>query len=133
MKTIAKIIYTVIVCKFFIGIRERLMSRVSIDPTKCLLIEYMPETRWALLFGYADNLNAINNLMCDLRANGFAKMLNAKMAVVHPIGNGMFRNILTKELIGPYRLCSTTRGRWYDVAQKHGMKAEVIDRMCGMK
>ena len=56
MKTIAKIIYTVIVCKFLIGIRERLMTMVPIDPTKYLLIEYFPEGDWALLYGYADNL-----------------------------------------------------------------------------
>ena len=28
MKTISKIIYTIIVCKFILGIRERLMSKV---------------------------------------------------------------------------------------------------------
>lgn len=40
MKTISKIIYTVIVIKFLMGIRERLMSKVHVDPTKFLLTEY---------------------------------------------------------------------------------------------
>ena len=133
MKTIAKIIYTVIVCKFLIGIRERLMTMVPIDPTKYLLIEYFPEDDWALLYGYADNLKKINQLMCDMRDNGFDKMPYSRMTVVHPLGNGMFKNILTEEHIGPFRLRGITKGRWYNIAQKYGMRRDVIDSMCGMK
>ena len=133
MKTISKIIYTIIVCKFLMGIRERLMSKVHVDPTKLLLIEFFPSTGVALLFGYADNPKTINQLMCDLRDHGFETVPDGKMAVVNPIGNNMFKIAYSEERIGPYRLCSTTRGRWYDIAKKYGMKAEVIDSMCGMK
>ena len=133
MKTISKIIYTIIVCKFILGIRERLMSKVHVDPTKFLLIEFFPRTGVALLFGYADNPKTINQLMCDLRDHGFETVTDGKMAAVNPIGNNMFKIAYSEERIGPYRLCSTTRGRWYDIAKKYGMKAEVIDSMCGMK
>lgn len=133
MKTISKIIYTIIVCKFILGIRERLMSKVHVDPTKFLLIEFFPRTGVALLFGYADNPKTINQLMCDLRDHGFEIVTDGKMAAVNPIGNNMFKLAYSEERIGPYRLCSTTRGRWYDIAKKYGMKAEVIDSMCGMK
>lgn len=130
MKTISKIIYTLIVCKFILGIRERLMSKVHV---KFLLIEFFPSTGVALLFGYADNTKTINQLMCDLRDHGFATVPDGKMAAVNPIGNNMFKLAYSEERIGPYRLYSTTRGRWYDIAKKYGMKAEVIDSMCGMK
>ena len=133
MKTISKIIYTLIVCKFILGIRERLMSKVHVDPTKLLLIEFFPSTGVALLFGYADNPKTINQLMCDLRDHGFETVPDGEMAAVNPIGNNMFKLAYSEERIGPYRLCSTTRGRWYDIAKKYGMKAEVIDSMCGMK
>lgn len=46
MKTISKIIYTIIVCKFILGIRERLMSKVYVDPTKFLLIEFFRAPGW---------------------------------------------------------------------------------------
>ena len=133
MKTISKIIYTLIVCKFILGIRERLMSKVHVDPTKLLLIEFFPSTGVALLFGYADNTKTINQLMCDLRDHGFETVTDGKMAAVNPIGNNMFKIAYSEERIGPYRLCSTTRGRWYYVAQKYGMRRDVIDSMCGMK
>ena len=133
MKTISKIIYTLIVCKFILGIRERLMSKVHVDPTKFLLIEFFPRTGVALLFGYADNTKTINQLMCDLRDHGFEIVTDGKMAAVNPIGNNMFKIAYSEERIGPYRLYSTTRGRWYDIAKKYGMKAEVIDSMCGME
>ena len=133
MKTISKIIYTLIVCKFILGIRERLMSKVHVDPTKFLLIEFFPRTGVALLFGYADNPKTINQLMGDLRDHGFETVPDGKMAAVNPIGNNMFKIAYSEERIGPYRLCSTTRGHWYDIAKKYGMKAEVIDSMCGMK
>lgn len=133
MKTISKIIYTLIVCKFILGIRERLMSKVHVDPTKFLLIEFFPRTGVALLFGYADNTKTINQLMCDLRDHGFETVTDGKMAAVNPIGNNMFKIAYSEERIGPYRLCSTTRGRWYYVAQKYGMRRDVIDSMCGMK
>ena len=133
MKTISKIIYTLIVCKFILGIRERLMSKVHVDPTKLLLIEFFPSTGVALLFGYADNPKTINQLMCDLRDHGFETVPDGKMAAVNPIGNNMFKLAYSEERIGPYRLYSTTRGRCYDIAKKYGMKAEVIDSMCGMK
>ncbi len=133
MKTISKIIYTIIVCKFLMGIRERLMSKVHVDPTKCLLIECMPSVRIALLFGYADNPKTIHKLMLDMIDHGFEAVPDGKMAIVKPIGNNMFKFVYSEGCIGPYRLCSTSRGRWYDIAKKFGMKAEVIDRMCGMK
>ena len=133
MKTISKIIYTLIVCKFILGIRERLMSKVHVDPTKFLLIEFFPSTGVALLFGYADNPKTIGQLMGDLYDHGFKTVPDGKMAAVNPIGNNMFKLAYSEERIGPYRLCSTTRGRWYDIAKKYGMKAEVIDSMCGMK
>lgn len=133
MKTISKIIYTVIVLKFLMGIRERLMSKVHVDPTKFLLIEYFTSSGVALLFGYADNPKTINQLMCDLREHGFKTVPEGNMAVVNPIGNNMFKFAYSEERIGPFRLCTTTRGRWYYVAQKHGMRRDVIDRMCGMK
>lgn len=132
MKTISKIIYTLIVCKFILGIRERLMSKVYVDPTKFLLIEFFPSTGVALLFGYADNPKTIGQLMCDLRDHGFETVTDGKMAVVNPIGNNMFKIAYSEERIGPYRLCSTTRGHWYDIAKKFGLKAEVIDHMCGV-
>ena len=133
MKTISKIIYTLIVCKFILGIRERLMSKVHVDPTKFLLIEFFPSTGVALLFGYAGNPKTINQLMCDLSDHGFETVPDGEMAAVNPIGNNMFKIAYSEERIGPYRLYSTTRGRWYYVAQKHGMRRDVIDRMCGMK
>ena len=133
MKTISKIIYTVIVCKFLMGIRERLMSKVHVDPTKFLLIEYFTSAGVALLFGYADNPKTINQLMCDMCEHGFKTVPEGNMAVVNPIGNNMFRFAYSEERIGPYRLCSTSRGRWYNIAQKYGMRRDVIDRMCGMK
>ena len=133
MKTISKIIYTVIVCKFLMGIRERLMSKVYVDPTKFLLIEYFTSAGVALLFGYADNPKTIDQLMGDLREHGFKTVPEGNMAVVNPIGNNMFKFAYSEERIGPFRLCTTTRGRWYDIAKKYGMKAEVIDSMCGMK
>ena len=133
MKTISKIIYTLTVCKFILGIRERLMSKVHVDPTKLLLIEFFPSTGVALLFGYADNPKTINQLMCDLRDHGFETVPDGKMAAVNPIGNNMFKLAYSEERIGPYRLCSTTRGRWYDIAKKYGMKREVMDSMCGIK
>ena len=91
MKTISKIIYTLIVCKFILGIRERLMPKVHVDPTKLLLIEFFPSTGVALLFGYADNPKTINQLMCDLRDHGFETVTDGKMAAVNPIGNNMFK------------------------------------------
>ena len=132
MKTISKIIYTLIVCKFILGIRERLMSKVHVDPTKFLLIEYFTSTGVALLFGYADNPKTINQLMCDLRDHGFETVPDGEMAAVNPIGNNMFKFAYSEERIGPFRLCTTTRGRWYYIAKKYGMKAEVIDHMCGV-
>lgn len=132
MKTISKIIYTLIVCNFLMGIRDRFMSKVHVDPTKCLLLEILPGAEVALLFGYANNPKEIQQLMLDLRKNGFDPLPDAKMAVVNPLGNNMFKYVYSEERIGPYRLCSTTRGRWYEVAQRHGMKRDVIDSMCGM-
>ena len=133
MNTISKIIYTVIVCKFLMGIRERLMSKVHVDPTKFLLIEYFTSSGVALLFGYADNPKTINQLTCDMCDHGFKTVPEGKMAVVNPIGNNMFKFAYSEERIGPFRLCTTTRGRWFDIAKKFGMKADVIDSMCGMK
>jgi hypothetical protein len=43
MKTISKIIYTIIVCKFLMGIRERLMTKPSLDTSYCLLLEYFKD------------------------------------------------------------------------------------------
>lgn len=133
MKTISKIIYTVIVLKFLMGIRERLMSNVHVDPTKFLLIEYFTSSGVALLFGYADNLKTITQLARDLHEHGFKTVPEGNMAAVNPIGNNMFKIAYSEERIGPYRLCSTTRGRWFEVAQRHGMRRDVIDSMCGMK
>lgn len=133
MKTISKIIYTIIVCRFLMAIRGRLMSNAHADPTKCLLIEYMPSVGYALLFGYADNPKTINQLMRDMLEHGFETMADGKMAVVNPIGNNMFKFVYSEERIGPYRLYSTSRGRWYDIAQKYGMKRDVIDSMCEME
>ena len=132
MKTFAKIIYTIIVCRFLMGIRERLMAKTHVDPTKCLLIEYFPGTDQALLFGYADSPRTLQQLAFDMCDHGFKTVPDGHMAVVNPIGNNMFKFVYSDERIGPYRLCSTTRGRWYDIAKKFGMKAEVIDHMCGM-
>jgi hypothetical protein len=132
MNAISKIIYAIIVCKFLMGIRERLMSKTHVDPTKCLLIEYFPSTGPALLFGYADSPGTLQQLVFDMREHGFKTVADGQMAVVNPIGNNMFKFVFSDERIGPYRLCSTTRGRWYDIAKKFGMKAEVIDHMCGM-
>lgn len=133
MKTISKIIYTIIVCKFFMNIRGRFMSKVHVVPTKCLLIEHLPGTGLALLFGYADNPKTINQLMRDMFSHGFETIPGGEMAAVNPIGNNVFKFVFSEECIGPYRLCSTSRGRWYDIAQKYGMKADVIDSMCEMK
>lgn len=133
MKIISKIIYTVIVCKFLMGIRERLMTKVHVVPTKCLLIGCMPSVRIALLFGYADNPKTLHQLKLDMIDHGFEVAPDGQMAIVKPIGNNMFKFVYSEERIGPYRLCSTTRGRWYDIAQKYGMRRDVIDRMCGMK
>ena len=132
MKTFAKIIYTIIVCKFLMGIRERLMSKVHVDPTKCLLIEHFPSAGVALLFGYADNPKTIYQLMRDMIDHGFEAVPDGKMAIVNPIGNNMFKFVNSEGHIGPYQLCSTSRGRWYDIAQKYGMRRDVIDRMCGV-
>ena len=133
MKTISKIIYTLIVCKFILGIRERLMSKVHVDPTKFLLIEYFTSSGVALLFGYADNTKTINQLMCDMCDHGFKTVPEGKMTVVNPIGNNMFKIAYSEERIGPYRLCTTSRGRWFDIAKQYGMKREVMDSMCGIK
>ena len=133
MKTISKIIYTIIVCRFLMNIRGRFMSKVHVDPTKCLLIEYLPEDGVALLFGYADNPKTINQLMCDMRSQGFETVTGGKLAVVNPIGNNMFKFVFSEERIGPYRLCTTSRGRWFDIAKQYGMKREVMDSMCGIK
>jgi hypothetical protein len=133
MKTLAKIIYTIIVCRFLMGIRERLMSKVQADPTKCLLIGYHHSDEVALLFGYADNPKTLHQLLRDMVARGFEPVAGEKMAIVNPIGNNMFNSVYSEERIGPYRLCSTSRGRWYDVAQKYGMRQDVMDSMCGMK
>ena len=133
MKIISKIIYTVIVCKFLMGIRERLMPKVHVDPTKCLLIECMPSVRIALLFGYADNPKTLHQLKLDMIDHGFKVVPDGQMAIVKPIGNNMFKFVHSEGCIGPYRLCSTTRGRWYDIAQKHGMRRDVIDSMCWMQ
>lgn len=134
MKTFAKIIYTIIVCKFLMGIRERLITRPSLDTSHCLLIEYLKDAKVALLFGYAKRPQQLRNLLCEMRKNGFEFVSgDAVMAMVYPLGNGMFRYIGSEKCIGPVRLCTTTRGRWFDIAKKFGMKAEVIDSMCGMK
>ncbi len=134
MKTISKIIYTIIVCKFLMGIRERLMTKMSLDTSHCLLIEYIKDTRVALLFGYAKKPKQLRDLLGEMRNNGFEVVSgDALMAMVYPLGNGMFRYIGSEKCIGPVRLCTTTRGRWFDIAKKFGMKAEVIDSMCGMK
>jgi len=134
MKTFAKIIYTIIVCKFLMGIRERLVTRPSLDTTHCLLIEYFKDAKVALLFGYAKRPQQLRNLLCEMRKNGFEFASgDVVMAMVYPLGNGMFRYVGSEKCIGPVRLCTTTRGRWYDIAKKFGMKAEVIDSMCGMK
>lgn len=134
MKTISKIIYTIIVCKFLMGIRERLMTKMSLDTSNCLLIEYIKDARVALLFGYAKKPKKLRDLLDEMRKNGFEVVSgDALMAMVYPLGNGMFRYIGSEKCIGPVRLCTTTRGRWYDIAKKYGMKAEVIDSMCGMK
>jgi len=133
MKTIAKIIYTIIVCRYFMCIRERLMTRITLDTSKCLLIEYLPDAKVALLFGYADRPKILHNLVREMYSNGFEPVTNGVMALVYPLGGGMFRFVNSEKRIGPYRLCSTTRGKWFDIAKKHGMKREVIDQMCGMK
>ena len=133
MKTLAKIIYTIIVCRFLMGIRERLMAKVQVDPTKCLLIGYHPSAEVALLFGYADNPKTLRQLLRDMVARGFEPVSGEKMAIVNPIGNNMFNSVYSGGRIGPYLLCSTSRGRWYGVAQKYGMRQDVMDSMCGMK
>lgn len=130
MKTFAKIIYTVIVCRFLIGIRERLMTRPSLDTTHCLLIEYRKDANEALLFGYAKRPQQLRNLLCEMRKNGFAVVTWTTMAMVYPLGNGMFRYIGSEKCIGPVRLRRPANGRWCDIAKKFGMKAEVIDSMC---
>jgi hypothetical protein len=71
--------------------------------------------------------------MCDLHYHGFETVPDGKMAVVNPIGNNMFKDVYSGKRIGPYRLCSTSRGRWYDIAKRYGMKREVIDRMFEMR
>jgi len=133
MKYIAKIIYTIVICRFLMRIRERLVSNVTAVPAKYLLIGCIPSTGQALLFGYADNLKTIRQLMCDLHYHGFETVPDGKMAVVNPIGNNMFKDVYSGKRIGPYRLCSTSRGRWYDIAKRYGMKREVIDRMFEMR
>lgn len=134
MKTISKIIYTIIVCRFLMGIRERLMSRPSLDTSYCLLIEYSKDDNEALLFGYAKRPQQLSNLLCELRKNGFGVLMTwTTMAIVYPLGNGMFRFIGSEKCIGPVRLRRPANGRWYDIAKKFGMKTEVLDSMCGMK
>jgi hypothetical protein len=116
------------------GIRERLMTKMSLDTSHCLLIEYIKDARVALLFGYAKKPKKLRDLLGEMRKNGFEVVSGvALMAMVYPLGNGMFRYIGSEKCIGPVRLCTTTRGRWFDIAKKYGMKAEVIDSMCGMK
>lgn len=133
MKTLAKIIYTIIVCRFLMGIRERLMTKVQVDPTKCLLIGYHPSAEVALLFGYADNPKTLHQLLSDMVARGFSTFSGEKLAIVNPIGNNMFKLVYSGGRIGPYQLYSTSRCRWYDVAQKYGMRQDVMDSMCGVK
>lgn len=130
MKTISKIIYTVIVCRFLMAIRGRLLSNAHVDPTKYLLIEYLPSDGFAMVFGYADNPTTLHYLMCDMLEHGFATTSGGRMTVVNPIGNNMFKSAFSEERIGPYRLHSTSRGRWYDIAQQYGMRRDVIDSMC---
>ena len=134
MKTFTKIIYTIIVCRFLMGIRERLVTKPSLDTTHCLLIGYFKDAKVALLFGYAKRPQQLRNLLCEMRKNGFEFAPgDVVMAMVYPLGNGMFRYVGSEKCIGPVRLCTTTRGRWFDIAKKFGMKAEVIDSMCGIK
>ena len=54
-----------------------------------------------------------------MRDNGFNTMPYSRMAVVHPLGNGMFKNILKEEHIGPFRLRGITKGRWYDNSKSY--------------
>ena len=134
MKTMSKIIYTLIVCKFLMGIHERLLGKPSLDTSYCLLLEYIKDARVALLFGYANKPKKLRDLLCEMRKNGFEVVSgDALMAMVYPLGNGMFRYIGSEKCIGPVRLCTTTRGRWFDIAKKYGMRCDVIDRMCGME
>ena len=131
MKIISKIIYTIIVCKFLMGIRERLMSKPLCDTSYCLLLEYFKDAKTALLFGYARQPQQLRNLLREMQKNGLeVNPRNAVMVGVYPLGNGMFRFIYSDKCIGPVRLYSTAHTRWYDVAKKFGMKSEVIDSMC---
>ena len=131
MKIISKIIYTIIVCKFLMGIRERLMSKPLCDTSYCLLLEYFKDAKTALLFGYARQPQQLRNLLREMQKNGLeVNPRNAVMVGVYPLGNGMFRFIYSDKCIGPVRLYSIAHTRWYDVAKKFGMKSEVIDSMC---
>lgn len=131
MKMFAKIIYTIIVCKFLMGIRERLLSKTSLDASYCLLLEYFKDAKTAILFGYARQPQQLRNLLRELQKNGLeVNPWNAVMVGVYPLGNGMFRYIYSDARIGPVRLYSIANTRWYDIAKKFGMKAEVIDSMC---
>ena len=76
MRTISKIIYTIIVCKFLMGVRERLMTRPSLDTTHCLLIEYIKDAKVALLFGYAKRPKQLRNLLGEMRKNGVEVCVN---------------------------------------------------------
>lgn len=131
MKTISKIIYTVIVLKFLMGIRERLLTKPSLDTSYCLLLEYFKDTKVAFLFGYAKRPQQLRKFLCEMRKNGFEfNPWKSAMVGVYPLGNGMFRYIYSEDRIGPVRLYTTTDTRWHDIAKKFGMKAEVIDSMC---
>jgi hypothetical protein len=113
------------------GIRERLMAKQSLDTSYCLLLEYFKDAKTALLFGYARQPQQLRNLLREMQKNGIeVNPWNAVMIGVYPLGNGMFRYIRSEKCIGPVRLLSTANTRWYGIAKKFGMKAEVIDSIC---
>ena len=71
--------------------------------------------------------------MFEMYANGFEPVASGEMAIVHPLGNDMFSYINVERCIGPYKLITTTGGRWYDIAEQFGMKRKTIDSLCVRK
>ncbi len=145
MKYMDKIVYGSIIGRFLLRIADRLLhpGRVSVPGGKYLAMQVFARisgeksalgedsAHYAMVFGYADDVATLEGHLSALFAKGFGPIQpEGRMIIARRSGLYTYRDILGNEY-GPITfLATTTRGCWWHVAEKFGMRKEILDQIC---
>lgn len=145
MKYMANIVYGSIIGRFLMQIADRMLhpDRVSGLGGKYLAMQVFnrisreksalgeDSAHYAMVFGYADDISTLDDHIGALFAEGFSPIQpEGRMIIARRSGLYTYRDTNGHEY-GPITfLATTSRGCWWRVAEKFGMRKEILDQIC---